>query len=157
MESILLALIAGVLNGAIDFMDEMLTDLAPMALYADQYMNSSAGESMVDVLFDILLGFGVSLIILKFLKKGYGCYVMWTDGDPDSEPAGLVIRFIEAVVIAVCFPLLYSWLASIAEGLIDKLLVGIGASTDIRWHSWVSNMTSAGLVTAIFGLIFLIC
>lgn len=41
-----------------------------MTLYADQYMLAANGGSMVDVLFDIMLGFGISLIILKFLKKG---------------------------------------------------------------------------------------
>lgn len=43
---------------------------------------------MVEVLFEILLGFGVSLIILKFLKKGFECYVMWTDGRTVSGNRG---------------------------------------------------------------------
>ena len=82
---------------AVAYIDEMLQELVPMTLYADRYMLAANGGSMVDVLFDILLGFGVSMIILKFLKKGFECYVMWTDGDPDTEPAGLVIRFMQAV------------------------------------------------------------
>ena len=84
MEVILVLLIVAVLNGAIVYIDEMLQELVPMTLYADQYMLAANGGSMVDVLFDIMLGFGISLIILKFLKKGFECYVMWTDGDPDS-------------------------------------------------------------------------
>jgi hypothetical protein len=44
-----------------------------MTLNADQYMIAAGGGSMVSVLFDILLGFGVSLIILKILKKGFEC------------------------------------------------------------------------------------
>ena len=105
MEIILVLLIVAVLNGAVAYIDEMLQELVPMTLYADRYMLAANGGSMVDVLFDILLGFGVSLIILKFLKKGFECYVMWTDGDPDTEPAGLVIRFMQAVAVAVCFPI----------------------------------------------------
>ena len=93
-----------------------------MTLYADRYMLAANGGSMVDTLFDIVLGFGVSLIILKFLKKGFECYVMWTDGDPDMEPAGIVIRFMQAVVVAVCFPILYGWMAKAAEGLINDLM-----------------------------------
>ena len=75
-------------------------------------MTAAGGGSMVDVLFEILLGFGVSLIILKFLKKGFECYVMWTDGDPDSEPIQLIIRFVQAIAVAVCFPVMYGWLPS---------------------------------------------
>ena len=154
MEVILVLLIVAVLNGAIVYIDEMLQELVPMTLYADQYMLAANGGSMVDVLFDIMLGFGISLIILKFLKKGFECYVMWTDGDPDSEPVGLVVRF---MVVAVCFPVMYGWMGEIAEDLIDQLMTAIGASTEYDWQTWVNGISTLGLTTAIFGLIFIIC
>ena len=157
MEVILVLLIEAVLNGAVTFIDSMLADLVPMTLHADQYMTAAGGGSMVDVLFEILLGFGVSLIILKFLKKGFECYVMWTDGDPDSEPIQLIIRFVQAIAVAVCFPVMYGWLADITEKLTNQLITAIGASTNYDWQAWVNGLSSAGLVTAIFGLVFVIC
>ncbi|WP_419195988.1 conjugal transfer protein TrbL family protein [Butyricicoccus faecihominis] len=157
LEIILVLLIVAVLNGAVAFIDSMLADLVPMTLHADQYMTAAGGGSMVDVLFEILLGFGVSLIILKFLKKGFECYVMWTDGDPDSEPVQLIIRFVQAIAVAVCFPVMYGWLADITENLTNQLITAIGASTNYDWQAWVNGLSSAGLVTAIFGLVFVIC
>ena len=157
MEIILVLLIVAVLNGAVTFIDSMLADLVPMTLHADQYMTAAGGGSMVDVLFEILLGFGVSLIILKLLKKGFECYVMWTDGDPDSEPIQLIIRFVQAIAVAVCFPVMYGWLADITEKLTNQLITAIGASTNYDWQAWVNGLSSAGLVTAIFGLVFVIC
>ena len=157
MEVILVLLIVAALNGAVAFIDEMLSGLVPMTLNAEQYMTAAGGGSMVGVLFDILLGFGVSLIILKFLKKGFECYVMWTDGDPDTEPAPLVIRFIQAIAVAVCFPVRYGWLAEITQNLTDELMTAISASTGYDWQAWVNGISSLGLVTAIFGLIFVIC
>lgn len=157
MEIILVLLIVAVLNGAVTFIDSMLADLVPMTLHADQYMTAAGGGSMVDVLFEILLGFGVSLIILKFLKKGFECYVMWTDGDPDSEPIQLIIRFVQAIAVAVCFPVMYGWLADITEKLTNQLITAIGVSTNYDWQAWVNGLSSAGLVTAIFGLVFVIC
>ena len=157
MEVILVLLIVAVLNGAIVYIDEMLQELVPMTLYADQYMLAANGGSMVDVLFDIMLGFGISLNILKFLKKWFECYVMWTDGDPDSEPVGLVVRFMQAMVVAVCFPVMYGWMGEIAEDLIDQLMTAIGASTEYDWQTWVNGISTLGLTTAIFGLIFIIC
>lgn len=154
---ILVLLILALLNGAIAFIDEMLQELVSMTLYADRYMLSAGGNSMVGTLFDIMLGFGVSLIILKFLKKGFACYVMWTEGDPDTEPSGLVLRFVEAVVVAVCFPTLYRWLAEVTEEIIDQLMAAIGVSTNYDWQAWVNGISSLGLVTAIFGLVFIIC
>lgn len=157
MEAILLVLLVALLNGAVAFIDEMLTDLVPMTLYAERYVTTVAGAGIVDTLFDIILGFGISLIVLKFLKKGFECYIMWTDGDPDAEPAGLVMRFVQAVAIAVCFPVLYEWMAGITETLINQLLDAIGASTGYDWQAWVDGMASLGLVTAVFGLVFVIC
>jgi hypothetical protein len=157
LEVILVLLIVAILNGAVIFIDEMLSDLVPMTLNADQYMTAVGGGSMVSVLFDILLGFGVSLIILKFLKKGFECYVMWTDGDPDAEPTYLVIRFIQAIAVAVCFPVMYGWLAEITQSLTDELMTAISSSTGYNWQAWVNGISSLGLVTAIFGLVFVIC
>ena len=157
MEVILILLIVAVLNGAVAFIDEMLIVLVPMTLNADQYMTMAGGGNMVSVLFDILLGFGVSLIILKFLKKGFECYVMWTDGDPDTEPTYLVIRFIQAIAVAVCFPVMYGWLAEITQSLTDELMAAIGSGTNYDWQAWVNGISSLGLVTAIFGLVFVIC
>lgn len=157
MEIILVLLIVAVLNGAVAFIDEMLSDLVPMTLNADQYMIVAGGGSMISVLFDILLGFGVSLIILKFLKKGFETYVMWTDGDPDVEPTHLVIRFVQAIAVAVCFPVMYGWLAEITQNLTDELMSAIGAATNYDWQAWVNGISSLGLVTAIFGLVFVVC
>lgn len=157
MAVIITLLIVAILNSAIVLIDELMLGLVPMTLYADQYMITGSGSNMVQVLFDIILGFGISLIVLKFLKKGFECYVMWTDGDPDTEPVTLVMGFIRAMVVAVCFPVLYSWMGSITEDLINKLMAAIGASTNYSWQTWVNGITSLGIVTAIFGLIFVIC
>ena len=157
MEAILVLLIVAILNGAIALIDEMLESLVPMTLHADQYMTGMNGGSMVDTLFEILLGVGVSLIILKFLKKGFECYVLWTDGDPDADPTNLVIRFMQAMVVAVSFPVLYGWLAEIVQNLTDQLLAAIGASTNYSWQAWVDGISTLGIVTAIFGLVFIIC
>ncbi len=45
-------------------------------------------------LFDIVFGFGVSLIILKFLKRAE-TYVLWSDGDADEEPIALLTNFFQ--------------------------------------------------------------
>lgn len=45
----------------------------------------------------------------------------------------------------------------IVEDLSTQLMEAIGASTDYDWQAWVNGITSAGLVTAIFGLIFVVC
>ncbi len=144
------------LNGCILFIDGILGDLANVALYAESYMISGAGASLVSTLFNVVLGFGLSLIILVFLKKGFTFYVLWTDGDPDTDPLALVLRFFQAIAVAVCFPTIYDWIASITLELSNDLLSAIGVATSYNWAAWILGLASAGLMTAIFGLVFII-
>ncbi len=156
MEYILVLLIVALLNGAIAYIDTLLTDIVPLSLYAEQYMSTLAGVDLFQSLFDIVFGFGVSLIVLKFLKKGFETYVLWSDGDADEEPLALLTNFFKAMAVAVCFPTLYGWMAGIIEDMSGKLLEAIGAATAFDWVGWVSGISTMGLVTAIFGLVFVI-
>jgi hypothetical protein len=157
MEYILVLLIVALLNGAIAYIDSLLTDIVPLTLYAEKYMTTLSGTNITEELFNILFGFGVSLIVLKFLKKGFETYVTWTDGDADEEPLSLLTNFFKAMAVAICFPTIYGWLGQIVEEMTSQLLAAIGASTSYNWSAWVSGISSAGLVTAIFGLVFIIC
>lgn len=157
MEVILVMLIVALLNGSIAYINNLLTDIVPMTLYAEQYMTVVSGVNLAETLFDIIFGFGISLIILKFLKKGFETYVMWTDGDSDEEPLFLLTNFFRALAVAICFPTIYGWLGSIVEDMTNKLLIAIGAATSYDWQAWVNGISSLGIVTAIFGLIFIIC
>lgn len=156
MEYILVLLIVALLNGAIAYIDTLLTDIVPLSLYAEKYMTSLAGVDLFQTLFNIVFGFGISLIVLKFLKKGFETYVLWSDGDADEEPIALLTNFFKALAVAVCFPTLYGWMTDIIEDMTGKLLDAIGAATAYDWAGWVSGISSMGLVTAIFGLVFII-
>ncbi|WP_459927182.1 conjugal transfer protein TrbL family protein [Desulfosporosinus burensis] len=154
---LLVLLIVALLNGAIAYINDLLTGIVPMTLYAEQYMTTVSGSNIAATLFNILFGFGVSLIVLKFLKKGFETYILWSDGDADEEPLSLLTNFFKALAVAVCFPTLYQWMADIVEDMTNQLLTAIGVTTDYGWQAWVNGISSMGLVTAIFGLIFIIC
>ena len=152
MEYILVLLIVALLNGAIAYIDGLMEGIIPLTLYAEQYMSTLAGVDLFQSLFDIVFGFGVSLIVLKFLKKGFETYVLWSDGDADEEPIAILTNFFKAMAVAICFPTMYDWLATIVEEMSNKMLEAIGLATAYDWAGWVSGISSMGLVTAIFGV-----
>ena len=110
MEYILVLLIVALLNGAIAYIDGLMEGIIPLTLYAEQYMSTLAGVDLFQSLFDIVFGFGVSLIVLKFLKKGFETYVLWSDGDADEEPIAILTNFFKAMAVAICFPTMYDGL-----------------------------------------------
>lgn len=99
MEYILVLLIVALLNGAIAYIDGLMEGIIPLTLYAEQYMSTLAGVDLFQSLFDIVFGFGVSLIVLKFLKKGFETYVLWSDGDADEEPIAILTNFFKAMAV----------------------------------------------------------
>ncbi|MEK4039443.1 conjugal transfer protein TrbL family protein [Paenibacillus sp. FSL F4-0122] len=157
MEKIILLLIIALLNGSLVYIDSLLKDIIPISLYAEKYMTLTTGANLLENLYDIVFSFGVALMILKFLKKGFEIYVLWTDGDPDEDPLFLLTNFFRSMAVAICFPTIYTWLGQIVEDLSNQLLGVIGQSTNYDWQMWVNALESAGLVTAVFGLIFVVC
>ena len=101
MEYILVLLIVALLNGAIAYIDGLMEGIIPLTLYAEQYMSTLAGVDLFQSLFDIVFGFGVSLIVLKFLKKGFETYVLWSDGDADEEQIATAIALKKFVRMAI--------------------------------------------------------
>jgi len=148
VEVILVLLIAGLLSGCLVYVNSLLNDLVSIALYADRYMDSLLGTSGLSQIFDIFFGFGVSLIVLKFLKKGFEQYILWTEGDADTEPLILLTGFFKALAIAVSFPTLYGWLAEIIEDLTDQLIAVISNSMETDFTAVITGISSAGLFTA---------
>jgi hypothetical protein len=157
LEIILVLLIVAVLNGCLAFIDGMLEGIVPLALNAEHYMTNMAGTSIMASLSTVMFGFGVSLIVLKFVKKGFDTYVLWNGSDAEEEPYFLVVNFVKALAVAVCFPVIYGWMAAIVTDMSSQILAAVGAGTGYSWAAWVNGISSLGLVTAIFALIFMIC
>lgn len=157
MEYLLVLLIAGILSGCLAYVNSLLNDLVPIALHAERYMDTMLGTNGLTEVFNIFFGFGVSLIVLKFLKKGFEQYILWTEGDVDADPILMLTGFFKALAIAVSFPTLYGWLGKIIEDLTDKLIQAVSKGMVTDFTAIINGISSAGLFTAIISLIFFIC
>ena len=159
MEWILIGLIVAIIMGSQFIVDAMLNSLIPMAFYAENYLNTSIIGGTIDFssLYSLFFGFGVSLIILKFLKKGFDVYVGWNDGDPDLDPLNLVTNFLRAMVAALCFPILYDALITVTSDLIDQTIVVIDQLTNQQSIiDIIVNIISNSIFMALAGLILVI-
>jgi len=160
LEWILIGLIIAIIVGSQFIVDAMLNSLIPMAFYAEKYMTTSlAMQSTINFsgLYNLFFGFGVSLIVLKFLKKGFDIYVGWSDGDPDLDPLNLVINFLRAMVIALCFPILYDALIKVTTEMIDQTINVINQLTNQQSIiDIIVNIISNSIFMALAGLIMVI-
>lgn len=156
MEVLLVLLIAAILTGCLSYVNNILSGLVPITLHAEQYMTTLLGTNGFNEIFNIFFGFGISLIVLKFLKKGFETYILWTEGDADADPLLLLTNFFKALAVSVSFPVLYGWLADIVEDITGKLLTAIGSGMQEDFSKFINGISSAGLFTGIVSLIFFI-
>ena len=159
MEWILIGLIVAIIVGSQFIVDAMLNSLIPMAFYAENYLNTSIVGGTIDFsgLYNLFFGFGVSLIVLKFLKKGFDIYVGWSDGDPDLDPLNLVTNFLRAMAVALCFPILYDALIKATSDLINQTIVIIDQLTNQQSIiDIIVNIISNSIFMALAGLIMVI-
>ncbi len=157
MSYVIMLLITDILTGCMMYVNTLLEGIVPIALHAEDYMDTLLGTNGISGIFDIFFAFGVSLIILKFLKKGFERYILWSDGDADTEPILLLTGFFKALAIAVCFPTLYDWLAEIISDLSSQLITIISNDMATDFSAVITGISTAGVFTGILSLIFFIC
>ena len=158
MTIILIILITAVLSGIVTlfFSNERLVGLYEVVFNPGAALAMITGVEFFSLLMPVSYGFGISLIILKFLKKAFDIYVLWTDGDPDADPFLLLTNFVRAVGTALIFQWLYQIFVDICRDITDQIMSAISQGTSPTIE-WVNAITSMGIVPAIAGLIFLIC
>lgn len=156
MDVVLTNLIASIIEGAETFFNELLLDLVNLCLRAENTMTSLTGVSWFDMVYQVFFALGISMIVVKFLKRGFECYVGWSEGDPDSDPMQLVVNFVKALAVAVCFPVLYGWLADGVTEITDQLITIIGDATAPGLSAVVATIVTGGLFAALTTLIFFI-
>lgn len=158
MTVIIVILITALLTGIVSlfFSSEMLTGLFDMVFDCGQFITTFTGVEFFRLIMPITYGVGISLIILKFLKKAFDIYVLWTDGDPDADPFLLLTNFVRAVGTALVFQWLYEIFVDICREITNSIMTSINGGTDMTIE-WVNAITNLGIVPAIAGLIFMIC
>ena len=77
MAIIITILIGAILTAALPFIDNILESIIPIALHAENYMSAATGKNWFNTVYDIFFSFGISVIVLKFLKKGFDIYFGW--------------------------------------------------------------------------------
>ena len=157
MTFIIITLCVALISGIITtFMNEtMLNGLYDIVFHGDITMAQSTGANFFTTVTGIAFTFAMSLMVLKFLKKGFDIYVLWTDGDPDADPMLLLINFVRAVATALIFRWVYDIFVDACSVVTNTILTSIGAETNYN-ATLVTGLSSLGVVPVIACLIFFI-
>jgi hypothetical protein len=135
--------------------------LLDLALNAqDSLVNELGGGLNVQAVYSVAYNLGIALIVLNFVKKGFEAYALWTEGDPDADPAGLLTNFVKALGTAILFPYVYSWLVRVMKEVMRMLMAGVGGGTstpNIVERLLTYMTTNTGLFNLLLILAWLVC
>ena len=158
MEKLLTNLIATIIGSADNSINEVFNDLIDMCFNSEVYITHILGTEVLnfDGLKKIILGFALSLIVLKFLKKGFDTYIAWTEGDSDTPTFIFIGYFVRAMITAISFSILYEWLIDVSKDLATQVMVALNMSEQYVLTTSLASFTLLSLFSGIIALIVLI-
>ena len=62
---------------------------------------------------------------MLFVKKMIEVYMAWSNGDPEVSPMTVVVGFVKALIIMICFGFIYTQFAWICYDLYQSIFIGM--------------------------------
>ena len=155
-----------IINDGATWLGQMFTGLAQITLNVEYTLwgTGANADVMATALANIqklCLEMAVAMILLKFIKKGFETYVLWTDGDADADPLLLTTSFFKALATAMAFPVLYGYLTDITTKFTEAVRIACGVPSEFAFGDILSLIGTGlfnliGLLVAVIMLIILL-
>ena len=160
MEDMLTKLLSNIVKQAESLFNDFLISTMDTAFFSEKSMESYVGGNAINFnsVYNVIFAFGISIIILKFLKKGAETYLLWQSGEATNSVGGLLLRFVEALIIAIGFPFIYKTGINIAKDFGESVLkaLQVDTSAEALITNLITIITTNGLFTAVLVIILLI-
>ena len=160
MEDMLVNLVTSIVNQAEILFNDFLISTMETAFFSEKSMEAYIGGGMIDFnsVYNVIFSFGITILILKFLKKGIETYILWQSGEATNSVWGLVFKFTQAVIIAISFPYIYKLGIDIASSFGKSVLevLKVDTSSSALISNLVATITTGGLFTAVLVIVLLV-
>lgn len=90
----------------------------------------------------------IILLMIKFLWKGLKVYVLWRDGEAETDPMEMVLGAVLALLTAVGFPVVYQFFAKFSGNLVTDVCNAMFAGSDIASGN-ITHTVMDGFLTLI--------
>lgn len=152
--------IASLINDVIGLFSKFLSDALENMLHVERLVAESGNTLSaggVENMYKYIYAVAGSLLILKFLFKGFSIYILWRDGDADSSPQTMLVGAAQAVVVGVAFPTLYDIMARVTSTFAQALMgyISIGDMAKLEAF-YAAHVLSQGFAELVFALVYLV-
>lgn len=158
MEKLITNLLISIISSADNTINYAFENLVDICFNAENYLTNILSVQILDftALKKIILSFAMSLIILKFIKKGVEMYLSWIEGNCDTPIHIYVLYFVRTIVTVLVFPFVYDIFVNISKDFSNQLLTSLNITLQDSLTKNLATISSVGICTAILGVIELI-
>jgi hypothetical protein len=158
LTDLLTDLLVDLIDGVDGAINSAFNSLMNTCFNAEYELTHILGEQVISLenLKILIFSFSLTLIILKFLKKGFDIYILWTEGEADTPPLTFIVYFIRAIVVLLSSTILYNWLVDVVQNFGEKMLETLNVSQTMEITSTMASIAGAGLFSGIMAIIALI-
>lgn len=127
--------------------DDMITLFSTIVVYIMGNAQDVVNHPMIIKGILYAQGLALSYVVIKVVSEAVSTYILYTNGDSDSDPGGLLIRTIQSITIIAVLPWLVRWVYSFGLTLAQDVANLTGAqSTDLSLLSVGQAVTSLPVV-----------
>ncbi|MEA4954822.1 MAG: DUF6102 family protein [Pseudoflavonifractor sp.] len=155
MGDLICGFLADLLNDVFRSFDGVLLKMLRNMLKVEDLLDGIVTAGTIHDVYTFIYGAAVSLVVLKFLLKGFQIYILWRDGDADSSPQEMLVGSIQAAVVMVGFPAVYDMMANITTWFTEELIshFGIAVGEDLLFNPIT---VTAGLFVLILLIVYVV-
>lgn len=140
--------------------NKLLVSLLDICFNSEHYMTTIGMKTFsLDKVSGVILKFALVVIVIKFLQKAFFIYIVQSDGDPDADPAQLLIGFFQSIAISVTFMSLYTPLINALKDFANQMLKAMSGKTEAQMMGklvFTNLVGSAGIADILLIIIYLI-
>ena len=158
MDKLITDLLIGIISSADNTINYAFENLVDICFNCENYLTNILSIQVLNFesLKQIVLSFALSIIILKFIKKGVAMYLSWTEGNADTPIHIFILYFVRAIVMVITFPFLYDIFVNIFTDLSNQIIDSLNIVSQGNLTKNLSTISGTGLATAVTGVIMLI-
>lgn len=155
MGDLICGFLADLLNDVFHSFDGALLKMLRNMLKVEDLLDGIVTAGTIHDVYTFVYGTAVSLVVLKFLLKGFQIYILWRDGDADSSPQEMLVGSVQAAVVMAGFPAVYDKMANITTWFTEEIIFrfGIAAGEDLLFNPIA---VTAGLFVLILLIVYVV-
>lgn len=154
MTDIISGFLKDILSNALSQFDQFLSAMLKNIFYIENSFGSIISTDMLQKVYHFIYLFACSLLIIKFLYKGFQIYILWRNGDADNSPQDMLIGMVQAIAISITFPYLYDFLTSVTLWFANGVMNSFSLSENAGFHFTVNSISMLGIMDIILLIVY---